>query len=444
MPNAVLERLETERTRQLEFVDELLARVAADERDLVDAERGNLEAARERIGQLDAQLEPLRQFETLRGTHQGAIPAPPAQRTGSRTASLGVTERAHAYRSAGEIIVDRIRAFDVMSNNVFGEEDSARGRAALERLQRAGLSLPGSERGNWAAPPNQTTAETPGLLPEPIIGEIVNDLDGQRPFITSLGGARPLGNIPGKTFSRPTVTQHVTVGKQSAEKTALPSQQFTVDGVDFAKETWGGWLNVSRQDIDWTSPAAWDAIVRDLQDVYGLVTDGTSARAFATAITQASAAVATDDLAGWAAALYEGAALAYAGGADVAAGEFPLGRLPDHIWVSLDMWAKVGAIVDQARLVFPPTQSGNAGESSITSFDGNMFQAPRTVVPSLPAGTVIIGSRGRTEVYEALIGLLSAVEPSVLGVQIAYAGYFAYGTVAPLAFAKVTPPAETP
>ena len=71
--NAVLERLLTQRADQVRFIDELLARVDAEQRDLVPAEQHNLEAARQRIRELDEQIEPIRAFEELRGTHESTL-----------------------------------------------------------------------------------------------------------------------------------------------------------------------------------------------------------------------------------------------------------------------------------------------------------------------------------------------------------------------------------
>jgi len=137
-------------------------------------------------------------------------------------------------------------------------------------------------------------------------------------------------------------------------------------------------------------------------------------------------------LAGWAGALYEAASLAYKGA----------GRLPNHIWTSLDMWATMGAIVDSSRLSMR-NASGNSslGDSSVTDFGGNVFDLPRTVVPDFPDKTIIVGVTSKTEFYEQRIGLLSAVEPRLLGVEIAYGGYIAYGTLDPNAFAKIAAPA---
>jgi hypothetical protein len=57
---------------------------------------------------------------------------------------------------------------------------------------------------------------------------------------------------------------------------------------------------------------------------------------------------------------------------------------------------------------------------------------------------MIIGPSVFYEVYEETIGLLSVVEPSILGVEVAYGGYIAYGNLEEKAFAKITGPAVTP
>jgi len=144
--------------------------------------------------------------------------------------------------------------------------------------------------------------------------------------------------------------------------------------------------------------------------------------------------VATDDLAGWAAALYEAASLVYRG----------CGRLPDRVWCSLDVWAKIGPLVDMNKLVFPGAASGGAGESSLARFSGNMFELDRIVVPTFPDGTCIVGASAMAEFYEQRIGLLSAVEPSILGVEVAYGGYTAFGFLEPDGFTKITAPTGLP
>lgn len=420
MPNAVLDRLEEQRAEQLTFVDQLLARVDAEGRDLVDAERANLTAARQRVTEIDQQLVPLREFEALREASSDGTPFPPTRRR-SEPQPLDRTA-ATAYRSAGAFLVDHLRARGMRSMGIPPDPNAA------ARIERAAVD-------------NQTTPDTPGVLPQPVIGPIVNTIDASRPFVTSIG-ARSMGGIPGTQFSRPKVTQHVDVGKQAAEKTQLASRRMKILSVPFVKETYGGTVDISRQDIDWTSPAAWDALVQDLADVYGGQTEIAASTAFAAAVLQTVPA-ATADLEGIAAALYAAAVKCYRGGA--AAGTLPLGKLPNRLWVSLDMWAAVGAIVDVARLVVPPGGvNGNLGSSELASFSGDVLNVPRVVVPGFPDGTVVLGTSTLFEFYEEQIGLLSAVEPSILGVEVAYGGYAAYGMLEANAFCKVTMPAAGP
>ena len=419
MANAVLERLREQRAEQLASMDAVLGQVEG--RDLVDAERQLLEAARQRIAEIDAQIEPLEAFETLRAQHAervGELPRPDA--LPAQPHRIDGALRDFPYHSPGAFLADLCRASGCEPGGRMGDPDTQ----ALARIAQA------------RAVANQTTDDTPGILPTPIVGAVVSLIDANRPLISSLGGAKPLGNIPGKTFTRPKVTQHTTVGVQAGEKTQLPSRKMVIDPVPFTKETHGGTVDISRQDIDWTSPAAWDILVRDLADVYAVESETAVATAFAVAATGAAVAVATPDLTGWAAALYTAAAQSYAAGK----------QMPNRVWCSLDVWAALGSLVDVARLVL--TQNGNndtaAGSQSLADFRGDVIGLPRIVVPTLAPGSCIVGPAPLYEAYEEVIGLLSVVEPSILGVTVAYGGYLAFGTLEATAFVKVTPPAGLP
>lgn len=420
MPNAVIERLEAEEAEQTAFIDKVLAEVQAASRDMSDTEEANLESAKKRLKELAKQLKPLREFEQLRQDSAAAATRMAGGRAEpeSKSRPLGQGGGGFSYTTAGAFVVDHLRARGDRRHNVPGDPSAA------ARLQ--------------AAVENQTTADTPGLLPTPIVGPVVNTIDASRPFITSIG-ALPLPDAGGG-FIRPKVTQHVDVGLQAGEKTQLPSRKMVISQVPFSKKTFGGTVDISRQDIDWTSPAAWDALVQDLADVYGAETEQTVAADFAALVTQA-VPCATDDLVGWAAALYAAAGMCYMGGA--AAGAIPLGRLPNRIWVSLDMWGAIGPLVDVARMALPASAGGALGTSEIASFAGDMLNVPRIVVPSFPAGTVIVGPSNMYEFRENTIGLLTAVEPSILGVEVAYGGYAAYGMLEAKAYCKITPPVGT-
>lgn len=418
MPNAVLDRLLSQRQEQIAFIDQTLERVETEGRDLVDAEQANLDAARSRIRQLTDQIGPLEDFEALRAAHADALPILPARLPAQPRRADG-PDQTPEYRSAGDYLVDLIRARGFMDRMGGASDPAAAARIAAMQQRIA----------------NQTTADTPGILPTPIVGPVVNLIDANRPLISSLGGARALGGIPGKTFTRPKITQHTTVGPQATEKTELASQKMIIGSVPFTKATYGGTVDISRQDIDWTSPAAWDILVRDLANVYSVQTETVAAGAFKTAASGAAVAVADDTLEGWAAALYTAAAQSYAASY----------MMPDRVWVSLDVWAALGSLVDVGRLVMPPAQTEQpAGSASLADFRGDVIGLPRIVVPTFPAGTAIIGPSALYEVYEEVIGLLSVVEPSILGVTVAYGGYFAYGTLQGSAFVPLTAPAGLP
>jgi HK97 family phage major capsid protein len=418
--NAVLDRLLVQRQEQIAFIDQTLERVEADGRDLVAAEQANLDGARERIRALTDQIAPLEDFETLRAAHGDTIRGLGASSEPARTRPVGGGDTAPVYRSAGAYLVDLLRARGIADRA--GGPDPA----AVARIQARAVA-------------DQKTTDTTGILPTPIVGQVVNLIDANRPLISSLGGAMALGGIPGSTFTRPKITQHSLVGVQAGEKTQLPSQKMTIAPVSFTKSTYGGTVDISRQDIDWTSPGAWDILVRDLANVYAVQTETAVAAAFKAGASHAAVVVATNTLADWTKALYLAAADSYVNGL----------MMPDRIWCSLDVWAALGALVDVGRVVFPAdsavggdSSSGlDAGGSTLANFRGDILGLPRIVVPTFAAGTCIVGPSALFEVYEEVIGLLSVIEPSILGVQVAYGGYVAFGTLAGAAFVPLTPPA---
>lgn len=418
--NPVLTRLREERERQTQFITELFAHVETESRDLVDAEKRNLEAAEQRIAEIDAQIEPIEAFESRAAAHRQSknkfVPAgsgedgtPERQGLGARTEPRG-----HEYRTAGEYLADRLKAAGNPQANIKPDQAAQARLAAYEARAIA----------------HETTAQLTGLLPENIVGQVHNDIDAARPFLSSIGvkdgGAMP----PGKTFRRPYVSQHTQVGAQAAEKGELPSRQLIIEDLEFDKITRGGALNVSRQAIDWTSPSAWDAIISDLNAAYAIDTEDWAAGQFNTLVTQ-EVELATDDVEGWISAIYAAAAKAISPTASVRASSL---RLPNHIWTSVDMWGELGAMLAKWRA---GGDGSGAGTANAGAFTGSLLDFTRTMVPGLPAGTVVVGRTNLVEAYEQRIGLLQAVEPKVLGIEIATGGYLAFGALDATGFVKI-------
>lgn len=441
MTNPVLDRLRQERAKHVEYIETLLGRVDEDKRDLVDAETASLTQMRERITQIDAQIEPLEAFEQARAAHEQTVTAITPTVRHNRAESggdtrLGVRQRDQKYATAGDFLADYVRSQTHWINGVEQPGDAqARERvlAAKETALREARAGAYSARaaGDVAPGVHQTTEDVPGLLPVTIQGAIEQELDGTRPFVQSLG-VKDLSGIPGTTFNRPHITQHTLTAKQAAEKAELASRELKIGSVPFTKETAGGWLNVSRQAIDWTSPGAWNIILNDLQLTYAETTDDTAAAAFATGVTQTQALTGTD-VEAWIDALFAAAVKAATANDTKRASAR---RLPDIIYTSIDMWGTLGALLTKKAL----NDHGNrsAGGASVSAFNGDLINIPRVMVPGLPEGTVIVGRRSQFEYYEQRIGLLSAIVPRVFGVEIAYGGYYAYGFLDKTAFAKIT------
>jgi hypothetical protein len=64
--------------------------------------------------------------------------------------------------------------------------------------------------------------------------------------------------------------------------------------------------------------------------------------------------------------------------------------------------------------------AGNFGSGEV----GNVAGVQLVMSPGLASGKSILFHTAAVDVFERRVGSLQAVEPSVLGIQVAYAGYF--------------------
>ncbi len=227
--------------------------------------------------------------------------------------------------------------------------------------------------------------------------------------------AMPDNHVP--TFKRPRVTQRTTVATQSAEGDVLSSQRLQVTGDSIAKVTKGGVLSLSEQEIDWTEPAMLGLAIQDLAESYAIDTDDFLCSAIETALT-ASAAVtlsltAASDV--FVKALADAAAAVYASSK----------KVPDTLWLSVDRWAYVQALVDaDDRPLYSNIGPVNAGGSvPAGQFGGNVQGLKVVVDPNFSSNVWGVGVSSLVEFYEQNKGLLSVNAPSTLEVQYAYRGY---------------------
>jgi HK97 family phage major capsid protein len=265
---------------------------------------------------------------------------------------------------------------------------------------------------------HQTTPDNPGVIPDPIVGGVINFIDATRPIVNAIGPQA----LPSGTFHRPHVTQNTSVDRQTSgdstdvtEKTELVSQKMLIERLLVQADTYGGYVNVSRQNIDWSSPNILDLVVNDLAAQYAIVTEEVTADALAT--TGASPVTYAQDPSGdeLAAAIWEAMGDIYA--VTKGQGRPVLAIAPDRLGAFGPLFAPVNPQNAQST----GFMASNFGQGVI----GNISGIPVVVSAGLDSGEAFLFSTAAIEVWEQRIGSLQVVEPSVLGVQIAYAGYFA-------------------
>lgn len=265
--------------------------------------------------------------------------------------------------------------------------------------------------------------DTTGIVPDPILGSVLNFIDAQRPLVTALG---TLPVTAGPTFHRPRlVDANVATGvaAQAADKDELASKAFTIVRDDVSLETYGGYVNVSRQLEDFSSPAALDVIVNQLATRYARTTETVVATALETTTQTGTLDTSTGPGAATLAALAQAAVDYYTSA----------GAMPTWVAMSVDVWAILSALTDAAdRPLFPMSGLVNVpgGTGGVTDTAGSTAGLRWVVSYALTAGTMVVGGPATAELYERRIGTLQVVEPSVLGRQVAYAGYL--GTYLPL------------
>jgi HK97 family phage prohead protease len=269
-----------------------------------------------------------------------------------------------------------------------------------------------------AAAPNIATADTPGILPEIITGNVFDSLNPIRPFVSAIG-ARAMPQS-GATFRRPVITVRPVVTQQpTGQLNQLDPSTVTVANNNVNKLTFGTFVTMSEQDLDWTDPASINIVLNQLAIAYGQATNNYAVDTCHAAITQTSAVADTSDPADWIAAIYEGARQI----------SNTSNYLPTHMVVTPGTWAALGSLVDSTgRPVFPQIGAMNApGQLSAANWNGNPLGLVLVVDKNAPGSFMghAAGPAAGFEFYEQQKGAISVDVPSTLGRTIAYRGYAA-------------------
>jgi HK97 family phage prohead protease len=288
-----------------------------------------------------------------------------------------------------------------------------------------------------AAAGDVLTTDTLGLLPVPVLGPLVQDLNFIRPTVEALGARAYPDNGQQKTFIRPTITTHTSVASQSTELSAVSATTMVIASNSVSKTTLAGQVTLSIQDIDFTSPSAMQLILNDLMGEYMIASDNLAADNLLAAANSSG--------------VWDGTPEDFLKSVYDAANDVSSGRnwMPTHMFVSVDVWSQLGQLVDSSkRPLFPFIGAGLTGQnalgnSSASSWNGNPIGLQLVVDSNFAAKTMIItrvgqGQGDAFEFYESIRGLQSLENPSVLGRNMSFHGYVSTFAAIPGMIRKIT------
>jgi hypothetical protein len=296
------------------------------------------------------------------------------------------------YRSAGHYALEMYQA-------------SLGDRAAAERLELF-----------HRAAAHQKTSDNLGVVPDPIVGDVVNFVDAARPLVTLIGPQ----NLPSSTFHRPRVTQGTSVAVQGSagaaadEKAELVSQKMTISRLTATAVTYGGYVNVSRQDIDFSSPQIMDIIINDLASRYAIQTEAATGTTLDGSTSTNVGYGASPTAATIRAAIWSAASTIFT--ATAGQGRVVLALAPDRLNVFGPLFTPIVSVAQ--------TGDGLSAGDYSSGLVGAVAGVPTYMSAGLASGKAFLFSTAAIDVFEQRVGTLQVTEPSVLGVQVAYAGYF--------------------
>ena len=261
---------------------------------------------------------------------------------------------------------------------------------------------------------HQKTSDSLGVIPDPIVGPIIDFIDAARPLVGVLG-TLPLTS---QTFYRPFVAQHTAVGLQGGtglaaeEKTELTSQKMVINRKTVTAKTYGGYVNVSRQAIDFSNPSALDLVVNGLSQQYAIETEAAVGASLSS--TETAPVLHNGTAASVSAAVWSAVATCYS--VTKGSGRVMLAVAPDV----LSTYGPLFPPVNPRDQYSPGFEAGRFAQGIMGTIGG----VPTVMSAGLASGEAYVFSSAALELFEQRVGTLQVVEPSVFGLQVAYAGYF--------------------
>jgi hypothetical protein len=395
MPDAITQKLLTERDDIVGRANGVKKTAVESNRDLTDNEKQTLTNFRERIESIDEQLK----FTTISYDLDTQTRENLARMNGPVTQVRDGNPWEGA--TAGQVLWDYLHAHQ-------DRDASARVQAFTRTSQRAAEHM-----GTTAAVTVPVAGGFGGLIVAPVVGPII-DLSGPDMPLTMAIGSQDAPN--GFQFSRPRIVDpdlNTAAGPQAGgkEKAELPSKKFDLASDLINMTTIGNYLNLSLQAQTFV-PGALDIVIRQLNRR----TSRGIEKATVTALTTGALTIPLADDADAAtvqAAIFEGAAAVFTA----------TGRMPSWGAVGPAGWARLGGLTDLAgRPIFPTLNPANAvGTANATEMSLTVAGLPLIVSAGITDEDIFMGNSEGIELYGYRYPLLQATEPSLLGTQIAVA-----------------------
>jgi phage head maturation protease len=266
-----------------------------------------------------------------------------------------------------------------------------------------------------------STSDVPGIIPNPLVGEVFDTMTAERPIFAALG---PRGMPAGDPFYARKVSQHSSVAQQAAEHDTLSSTAYQVSKVQVDKVTFGGYLDLSEQEILYSDANAIQLVIEDMAKVYAEATE----QWVGDTVLYSNASLASATVTDWT----DGDEVItdlYAAAAEI---KENFGRMPTHLIIRSEIWAKIGAAKDSGgNRIFPYLGPSNAagtlaGAGSLT---GNPLGLSLIVSDDfgLTPGDrkALMLSASCLNIFEDARGALRVEQPATLSTRLAFRGYVA-------------------
>jgi HK97 family phage major capsid protein len=389
VPDTLVAQLTDKVDAKRSLIDLLAQRAADKGEDLSDSDMATVAEAQSQIRAWNAQLETL--------TADLELSEDAANRLRSVGRSGAISSPDFKYRSDGELL------WDVLHQN---DRDA---HARYGRIMRRAAE----HMGTVAAQTTPTAGDLAGLVVQNVVGPVINPYSSGMPLVTAIG-YRAIPASDGFGFSRPQVVDAnlaTGVGVQALEKAELASKAFSVTTTAVTMQTIGGYLNISQQLLSF-NPSSLGIILDQLR----IRLEEALEVAAAAAITAGSTLVTTSDTATADVilkAIYTAASAYYV----------KTKSMPTWLAMGPAGWARLGGLTDLAgRPMFPTLGASNApGTAAATQFSMTVAGLQAVVSPAITGDGFFVGGPAAIEGYLFRYPILEAVEPSVLGRQVAVA-----------------------